>query len=362
MSCEQEDIIGLNKKDVLSRAFFALEWILASIQKHQGQGSAGYYHLFKGWSKPYPETTGYLIPTLLHYHSLFPELALNNKAASCANWLCQIQNEDGTFHGGIVDEMNQPVIFDMGQILLGLASIHKVIPDDRYEKAIIKLYTALMENIEPDGSWNKWAYVKDYSPAYYTRVIWPMLEAGILLKKTLVKASMKKSLDFYYDKVAQNLSVGNWSFHPNNPAFTHTIAYTMRGFLECGLLLEETKYIHLVQQQCDHVIKLIKCNGRLAGSYDLNWRGDYSFTCLTGNCQLAIIFLKLYQMERNDSYLETALQILQPVRKSQFRVCIYSLKGAIPGSKPFWGPYQRFRNPNWATKFFLDACAILNEL
>jgi hypothetical protein len=31
------------------------------------------------------------------------------------------------------------------------------------------------------------------------------------------------------------------------------------------------------------------------------------------------------------------------------------LYGALAGSAPLWGDYMRFRYPNWAPKFFLDA-------
>jgi len=31
------------------------------------------------------------------------------------------------------------------------------------------------------------------------------------------------------------------------------------------------------------------------------------------------------------------------------------VRGAIAGSYPLWGRYLRWRYPNWAAKFFLDA-------
>ena len=38
------------------------------------------------------------------------------------------------------------------------------------------------------------------------------------------------------------------------------------------------------------------------------------------------------------------------------------IKGAISGSYPIWGEYQRLAFPNWATKFFVDALLLEETL
>ena len=36
-------------------------------------------------------------------------------------------------------------------------------------------------------------------------------------------------------------------------------------------------------------------------------------------------------------------------------------KGGLKGSHPYWGRYISFRQPNWATKFFIDAILMEQE-
>ena len=37
------------------------------------------------------------------------------------------------------------------------------------------------------------------------------------------------------------------------------------------------------------------------------------------------------------------------------------IRGAIAGSSPLWGSYQKFAFPNWATKFLLDSLLLLER-
>ena len=38
-----------------------------------------------------------------------------------------------------------------------------------------------------------------------------------------------------------------------------------------------------------------------------------------------------------------------------------NIRGAIAGSHPIFGSYERFKYPNWAAKFFIDALLALDE-
>ena len=39
-----------------------------------------------------------------------------------------------------------------------------------------------------------------------------------------------------------------------------------------------------------------------------------------------------------------------------------ALRGAVKGSQPIWGRYAPLSYPNWATKFFIDAMLLWNEI
>ena len=66
---------------------------------HQLNGSAAYYSTWnpfrKSWAPAYPETTGYLIETLLDYNSEYPWTA--DYAEKCADWLLGVQMPSGAF-------------------------------------------------------------------------------------------------------------------------------------------------------------------------------------------------------------------------------------------------------------------------
>ena len=72
---------------------------LLRAQDHSGDGGFGSYHLVDGWGRSYPETTGYIIPTLFsageHLHWDEPR----QRALRAADWLLSIQRADGGWDG-----------------------------------------------------------------------------------------------------------------------------------------------------------------------------------------------------------------------------------------------------------------------
>src|SRR5215831_21390816 len=66
---------------------------------HDG-GVARHYSLVTGWGPSYPETTGYIIPTMLAYARLRGDEAAHWRAKRMLDWLVSIQFPDGGFQGG----------------------------------------------------------------------------------------------------------------------------------------------------------------------------------------------------------------------------------------------------------------------
>ena len=63
----------------------ALNWILNSIKKEGG--SSAYFLPFKGWSKSYPETTGYIIPTFVDASKITKDSKFQQIAYDLGIWL-----------------------------------------------------------------------------------------------------------------------------------------------------------------------------------------------------------------------------------------------------------------------------------
>ena len=45
----------------------AIDWLISAFRATDDRGWAAGYSLLTGWGKPYPETTGYIIPTLIDF-------------------------------------------------------------------------------------------------------------------------------------------------------------------------------------------------------------------------------------------------------------------------------------------------------
>ena len=351
---QQGPMADISPAEWASRTDAALAWLRRSIAVHGGRGSAHSYSPLFGWAKAYPETTGYLIPTLLDYAQLKKDEALRQDALSCAQWLCSIQLSSGAFPGLLVGN-TQPSVFNTAQILFGLTRMAEETGEEMYFRAIQRATDWLMSILETDGSWRQAAYVPGFVPSYYTRAVWGVLRANQVLKNAEVETAMRRALHFYAGRFLPNHAVRDWGFWPGKPAFTHTIAYTIEGFLESALLLQEAEILEKTISAAEQFWLRVQEKGRTAGRYDEAWRGDYGFRCLTGNAQWSIIFQRIFALNQDELYRSAAQFLLAEITDYQVFGRNKNTHGALPGSSPMRGPYLRLRYPNWGGKFYLDA-------
>lgn len=343
MSMEAADLL-FTEKEFQLRTQAAMDWIRRSIDVHGGKGSAAYFSFGK-WAPAYPETTGYLIETLLEYH-------LKTYARSCGQWLLEVQHADGSFPSRYANS-GRPSIFNTGMILFGLTRLFEESKEEAYRKALSRAVGWLLAELAPDGSWPGHAFVPGFIPSYYTRAVWGLLRANQVLKDPNVDPAMRKAMDYYARRIQPDGTVRDWGFHPGKPAFTHTIAYTWRGFWEAGLLLEQEEWLSAVQRGMENLAALRQKHNRLPGSLDEQGRGDFSFSCLAGNVQLSLLSGRIYQHTKEARYLIMAQDFFRETAVRQVLRPKSSYNGGIAGSHPLWGSYQRMRYPNWAVKFFL---------
>lgn len=357
------EYLFLEKSEFEKRTVAGLQWLKRSFDVNDGKGSSAYYtQLWKkyGWSLAYPETTGYIIETLLDYDAVFPELNLEEYAIKGADWITTLQLPDGALPGGLADS-REPSVFNTGQMIIGLVRAYEKTNNVKYFETFSRAVYWLVNNLAKDGSWEIGAYKAGFVPSYYTRVIWPVLWANKHINDPAINEKMIFALKFYQDRLTENTSIRNWAFKEGQRAFTHTIAYTIRGFYESSVILNDQNINHMAISLADKVMRNRELKGKLAGWYDEKWNGSYWFTCLTGNCQMAIIFSRIFEQTKDPRYLNTALKVFGDVVDEQNMNSGVNKRGALPGSAPFHGRYLAFRYPNWATKFFLDAYLLLRQ-
>ena len=73
---------------------------------------------------PYPETTGYIIPTFLAYADATGDGDARDRALRMADWECAVQLPSGAVVSGFAGDSDEPAVFNTGQCLFGWATAY----------------------------------------------------------------------------------------------------------------------------------------------------------------------------------------------------------------------------------------------
>lgn len=338
-----------------------IDWLLDTT-KHGKGGSCACWTPVLGWSAPYPETTGYLIPTLISYGEQYGHNQSLVTARALGDWLLSIQHVDGYWYGGTHPAASNaaPSVFNTAQILKGLMALHSYTGEERWLVAATQGASWLASGVDDAGQWHIGNYSLGFNPSYYTQVAWPMLEVWNVTRDSNVLQAAKRVLDAILARQKSNGVIAGWGFSQGKAAFTHTIAYTLRGALESARLLDDwgTYGVPVVKPLEVLRAKAEMSGGRLAGAFSEEWQPTSWYTCLTGIAQLAICYLILEERENELRLVNTAAKLVDCVCSSQrslLQRALPSLNGAVAGSSPVWGRYMFLRYPNWAAKYHSDA-------
>jgi uncharacterized protein YyaL (SSP411 family) len=333
----------------------AMQWLCRAQDAYPPGGVSIDYSLVRGWRPGYPETTGYIIPTFVQYAAVSKKDEYLERAVRMADWELSIQERDGSFKGGPWGSDLGSFVFDTGQILFGLIEAHRLTRQDKYLQAAIRAGDWLVEKQDREGMWKVCTY-HDIPHAYYTRVAWGLAELGRHAhQRTYVDAACR-NIDWALTQQLENGWFDSAGFTVAGHArpFTHTIAYTIEGVLETGARLGREDYVQAAARSAEALLEVAR-DGRFLGRYDRSWQSADRYACLTGNAQISMIFLRLREILGGDKYLSAARAANRFLCQCQQTRGAPQTRGAISGSYPIWGGYQRFVFPNWAAKFFADA-------
>jgi uncharacterized protein YyaL (SSP411 family) len=341
----------------------AVNWLLhsQSCMKDDGFGS---YHIINKWSSSYVETSGYIVPTLMNYGIATKKDSIINKVILTADWLIKVQKNSGGWQGGCIDDNRNEVVFNSGQIIRGLLSVYDYTKDTKYLDAATKGCDWLCEVQEKEGYWKRFAFM-NVPRVYDSYVDAPLLMMYDITKKEIYKESAIKNLLWIIEKKQHQ---NGWfedcdnTLKRNDNPITHTIAYTIDGLLDCGIFLNDQRFINAAVIGADKLFEIFNKKKYLYGRYDCNWKGS-EYLITTGCAQAAIIWLKLFRLTKNIQYLNAALKMNDQLIYIQDRKVSESpnTNGAMPGSFPIWGKYEPFCFPNWATKYFIDSLLLEQE-
>lgn len=341
----------------------AAGWLLHA-QRKTGDHGIGSYHLAQGWSSSYPETTGYIIPTLIKFGTAYQRQDALDAAVGAADFLVSIQKESGGWQGGRMKDQRPEIVFNTGQVVRGMIAVAGLAGEKKYLEAAAKAGDWLCRIQHPGGFWKAHALMNE-ARVYDTYVDAPLLQLFKATGNSAYRDAALRNLDWAVDeKMLEN----GWfedcdnTIKRNHKPILHTIAYTLDGLIECGKLAEDDKYIAAAKKGADTLREIFLSRGYLNGRFDKDWRGSEHFIC-TGGAQMAIVWLALFHFYKDEAYLHAAGKMLRQltfIQARNFRESDDTL-GAIPGSFPLWGRYEPFALPNWATKFFCDALLLYKE-
>lgn len=320
-------------------------------------GVARHFSLIDGWGASYPETTGYIIPTMLTYAQTSGEEEYRERARRMLDWLVSIQFPEGGFQGGTIGQTPRvPVTFNTGQILLGLAAGTADL-GTAYADSMARAANWLVDTQDEDGCWRSHPtpFAEPGEKAYETHVAWGLLEAARISGKESWSRAALANVDW-----ALRFQLDNGWFDaccltdPRQP-FTHTIGYVLRGIIEAYRFSGDMAYLDAARLTADALLDVVRSDGALPGRLDSNWRGTVPWTCLTGNVQIAACWLLLYELTGEAGYRDSARAANRMVRRTIDLTGHPQTMGGVKGSFPVSGSYGRFQYLNWACKFSIDA-------
>lgn len=259
--------------------------------------------------EPYPEVTGYYIPTLYNWGE-------QELARTCTKWLLSIQLPDGAFPApdGV------PYTFDTAQIMRGLcAAVGDV---DGAEPALRKACDWMLTQVDASGrlktpSTEQWGDIA--SDLIHTYALPPLAQAGKLLGVKEYEEAARFVLDYY--KRQDGLVPFN--------RLSHFHAYAMEALCELG-------EIELAKRGMADVEKCQRKDGSIPAYPDVDW------ICSTGIAQYAIVWYTLGNRERADRAIAYLEKIQNP-------------SGGFFGSYGKGAKYIPGGEISWAVKYFLDA-------
>jgi len=316
------------------------------------------YYGARGWQPSYPETTGYIIPTLLEaaHHLGRPDLA--DRAIRAARWEIEVQLESGAVQGGVIGEGRTPAIFNTGQVLFGWLAAFEATGDGRFADAARRAGDWLTSMLGPDGRWRAGEsdYARKDATLYNARASWALAEAGVALGKPNYRDAAARNLRFVARSQAANGWFPNCCLSDPERPLLHTLAYTVRGLIEGGRVLQDNELIAAGAKASQALAATVRPNGFMPGRYRSDWTGSDSWSCLTGEAQMANNWMRLSLISGERRWLDQVPAVLGFLKRTQNRSSgDLGLRGGIKGSWPMGAEYSRNQILNWATKYFADA-------
>ena len=350
-----EDFLGIHPQKAGAEAHLraAEDWLMRAHDQGADDGVSYGYSIRGGWRPSYRETSGYIATTFFNLAQHHDDPGYRDRALRIARWLLGVQNPDGSFTNPRYGDAG--IVFDTGQDLFGLVRAYEETGDADFRAGALRAANWLTEIADSGGRWTRNEHLNT-PHVYNTRTAWALLRMNEVEHNADRERVARANLDWALAEQQASGFFDNCAFERARTPFTHTIAYATRGLLESGALLEDQIYIDGAQRCADAALKHLRADGHLPGQIAVDGSAAANYCCLTGNCQFAIVWAKLFDRTGNKAYRDAVIRALDYVMGCQdINTANLDIRGAIKGSQPIWGRYAPLSFPNWPAKFFIDA-------
>tara|TARA_B110001452_G_scaffold257164_1_gene251107 strand:+ start:86 stop:1270 length:1185 start_codon:yes stop_codon:yes gene_type:complete len=339
------------------------DWIHQSFKVTPDNGSSAGYSFNRGWLGSYPETTGYLIPTLIEYAQYKDEQEWSQLALKAADWLIDIQYSEGGWQGLQVDKQCDQRIFNTAMIIDGLIAAYKFSNNQKYLESAFKAVRWSISKLDENGYYSENNIVD--GGAFDTLVNACLLMAIQYMpidEKEKNSAIVTKSLDAHLNLQNPNGTFKRCSFDNDNKCLLHHLGYTLDGLMISYAILKDEKYYRSAKKTADKLLSKFEVKLELPALTNSDWTTHFDLgdtkasLCLTGYSQIAIVFQKIYRKENDARFLNAALKIIDIVASiSNYRSNNKGMSNGVPGSFPINGIYHQYEFVNWAAKYHAES-------
>ncbi|MER8072299.1 hypothetical protein ABTZ59_28815 [Streptomyces sp. NPDC094034] len=334
----------------------AMAWLETAHEATGRKGISAGYDLTQGWQPTYPETSGYLIPTLLRAADVLERPELGVLAREVGSWLQSLQTPEGAFPGG-TGTSGPPVVFDVGQIVLGLMALWQATDDPTALRSAVRAARWLSTVQQPSGAWlSHFAFPNTYS----ARVTWAVAEVWRATHDPALLDCVERSLRWLLSRTGPDGWIDAMAFDADRTPWTHTIGYTLRGLLRSGDLVGGELGRQSVAAAAACATRLAEIRGALypllPGEIGPGFEPKSRYACLTGDAQMVTVWLDLARRSGDHALRSRCVEVVDRLGELQLRQPLEpAAVGALPGSWPLSGGFEPLSFPNWAAKFFADA-------
>ena len=294
------------QSDLERRCIKALEWVHANTVSSAGIRRTNRHRV------PYPEVSGYYIPTLLAWGE-------TASALSFARWLVSVQTPDGSWS----DYLGRaPYTFDTGQALKGLlALVHDYAEFAEPIRAGCEFIVGRIEDsgrvTTPDKS--LWMEPHPIPESIHLYALAPVAAAAQMSGVERWSDAVSRACAYYLQR--RDLT--------DFRSMSHFHAYVLEGLVDLG-------HAQRARLGMEEMAALQDTLGFVPGVRDASW------CCSTGLLQYAVVWYKLGERGRARRALEYVAQL-------------QTESGGFYGSYGEEADYHVADEISWAVKFFLDA-------